>query len=355
MSEPLYTERDRETLRRRLRAAGAGAAEIEEALRTATAGALALDLALRGPGESVALADAATAAGLSEDEAGAMWRALGFAAPDDLILSADEAQLLAGLVTLGREVVGEERLLGFARVLGGATGVLAEAVVDAFRIGIEAPELGAGAGYAEIVERFTELARTAFPVFVEGLGVLTRGHMVRTARGAWTTDEGRSAVTRDTTIGFADIVGYTGHSRGLSVTDLASAVGRFEADVADLVAQAGGRLVKFIGDAAMFAFDDPATGCRVALAVAERFADDPRLPPVRVGLACGPAVALHGDYYGEVVNLAARLAEAAAPSQVLVAAAVPERARDGFDFEPVAEMPLKGFDGTVAGFSLRAR
>jgi adenylate cyclase len=352
MSAPLYSERDRETLTRQLSAAGASEAQIDEALRTATAGALALDLALGGGGERVPLADAAAAADLDEDEAAALWRALGFAAPDDVSLTADEAQLLAVLVSLGREVVGAERLLGFARALGGATRVLADAVVDAFRVGIEAPELGAGAGYADVVERFTELARNAFPVFIEGIGVLTRGHMVRAARGAWTTDEDLSAVTRDATIGFADIVGYTGHSRSLSVTDLASAIGTFEADVADLVASAGGRLVKFIGDAAMFAFEDPATGCTVALEVAERFADNPRVPPVRVGVACGPAVALHGDYYGEVVNLAARLADAAPPSQVLVSASVAEGAGEGFRFEPVSDLPLKGFDGTVAGFRL---
>ena len=137
--------------------------------------------------------------------------------------------MLRTLFDLGREVVGEERVVGFARVLGWATAVLGEALVDAFRIQVEVPRLGAGTTYAEIVEQYTQLASAAFPTFVEGLGVLTRAHMLRMSRSAWAPDEEQSAVTREQTIGFADLVGYTGHSRVLSTTDLASAIGRFAA------------------------------------------------------------------------------------------------------------------------------
>jgi hypothetical protein len=115
-----YSETDRATIARRLAEAGGSEEEIAEAERSGTLGALALDLALRPPGEMASLADAAARAGLSLDEAITLWRALGFAVPSDgsLRLTSAEARMLQVLMELGREVVGEERILGFARVLG---------------------------------------------------------------------------------------------------------------------------------------------------------------------------------------------------------------------------------------------
>jgi adenylate cyclase len=349
-----YSESDRAEVMRLLAKAGGSEDEISEAAGSGTLGILALDLALRPAGEMVTLAEAAENAGLALEEATALWRALGFAVPDDgsLRLTSAEAGMLSSLFALGREVVGEERLLGFARVLGWATAVLGEALVDAFRVQVEVPRLGAGARYPEIVEQYTELAKTAFPTFVDGLGILTRAHMLRVSRSAWSADERRSAVTREQTVGFADLVGYTGHSRVLSTTDLAGAIGRFETQVTDLVSQFGGRLVKFIGDEAMFIVEDPAKGCELALALAESFDSDTDLPPIRIGLAAGPAVALHGDYYGEVVNLAARLVKAAEASQIMVSDSLRRAVGDRFAFEHAPELALKGFELPVPAYRL---
>jgi len=349
-----FSESDRTAILRQLRHAGASEQEIEEAERSGTLGVLALDLALRPPGETVSLADAAAGAGLSLEEATSLWRALGLAVPSDgsLRLTAPEARMFQLLTGLGREVVGEERTLGFARVLGWATAVVAEALVDAFRVQVEVPQLAGGTSYAEIVEHYTELATASFPTLVDGLDALTRAHMLRVSRSAWLPDEERSAVTREQTIGFADLVGYTTHSRTLSTSDLAFSIGRFETLVNDLVAQCGGRLIKFIGDEAMFIVEEASSACRLALTLVETFASDPALSPIRVGLATGPAVALHGDYYGEVVDLAARLVEAAEPSEVVVSSSLREAAGDGYLFEPVPEMTLKGFDAPVAALRL---
>src|SRR2546423_906065 len=69
--------------------------------------------------------------------------------------------------------------------------------------------------------------------------------------------------------------------------------------------------------------------------------------PVRVGLAHGTVVALYGDYYGETVNLAARLVNAADPSTVAVSQSLRERAGDAFDFEALPARELKGFGDPV--------
>jgi class 3 adenylate cyclase len=65
--------------------------------------------------------------------------------------------------------------------------------------------------------------------------------------------------------------------------------------------------------------------------------------PVRVGLAHGPVVGLYGDYYGETVNLAARLVRAATPSTLLVSETVRDRAGAAFTFQPLGPLVQKGF------------
>ena len=73
-----------------------------------------------------------------------------------------------------------------------------------------------------------------------------------------------------------------------------------------------------------------------------------------MGLAAGPAVALHGDYYGEVVNLAARLVKASEPSQVVVSESVRAAVGARFAFEDASELTPKGFDAPVAVYRLLA-
>lgn len=54
----------------------------------------------------------------------------------------------------------------------------------------------------------------------------------------------------------------------------------------------------------------------------------------------------HGDYYGPVVNLAARLADQAVPGELLVDDVTAADARD-LVFEPGGRRELKGFDKPV--------
>jgi len=164
----------------------------------------------------------------------------------------------------------------------------------------------------------------------------------------WSTDEERTAVTLERTVGFADLVGSTGVQRSLSVKELAEMVRRFEEQVWDLVSRVGGRVVKLIGDEAMFVVADPTAACDIGLGLVE---SSPY--PVRVGLAHGAVVGLYGDYYGETVNLAARLVRATAPSTVLTSATVRDQVGTALSFQPVGPLALKGFEPMVAYGVLR--
>jgi class 3 adenylate cyclase len=125
-------------------------------------------------------------------------------------------------------------------------------------------------------------------------------------------------------------------------------VRRFEELVWDVVTRAGGRVVKLIGDEAMFVVEDAVPACQIALDLVEL---SPY--PLRVGLARGAVVGLFGDYYGETVNLAARLAGVADASSAIVSEAVRSSAADAYSFAEEPVRRLKGFSGPIPVHRLR--
>jgi adenylate cyclase len=76
------------------------------------------------------------------------------------------------------------------------------------------------------------------------------------------------------------------------------------------VTEAGGRVVKLIGDEAMFVGPSAQGAVRGALELVEACKAS-GLPAARAGLALGPVLARGGDYFGRAVNLASRLVDAA--------------------------------------------
>ena len=112
-------------------------------------------------------------------------------------------------------------------------------------------------------------------------------------------------------------------------------------------AQHGGKPIKWLGDGVMFHFPEPGAGTQAALEmVAEAKAAG--LPPAHVGLHAGPVLFQEGDYFGQTVNVAARIADYARPGEVLVSREVVEAA-DGFaiEFTPIGPVDLKGVSGAV--------
>jgi len=83
----------------------------------------------------------------------------------------------------------------------------------------------------------------------------------------------------------------------------------------------GGRVVKTIGDEVMCRFPDASSAARAAIDMQRRLlalpvGPDARLK-VRIGFAWGPTVERAGDVFGDVVNVAARLASLAKADQIL--------------------------------------
>jgi adenylate cyclase len=108
--------------------------------------------------------------------------------------------------------------------------------------------------------------------------------------------------------------------------------------VYDTAAEHGGRVVKTIGDEAMFV-GLSAVVARIAVALRDA-AREHGLPAVRVGLAAGMVVARDGDFYGPVVNLASRLTEVVPPGEIYASGALRRELADDPSFTWTAVGPL---------------
>jgi adenylate cyclase len=118
-------------------------------------------------------------------------------------------------------------------------------------------------------------------------------------------------------VGFVDLVDFTRTSGSMPTDDLGRLLGRFEGLASDIITEAGGRVVKLIGDQAMLVFPTPEGAAQGAIELVDACASGD-LPSARAGVSLGPVLARGGDYFGRTVNLASRLVDVAAPDTVLV-------------------------------------
>ncbi len=219
--------------------------------------------------------------------------------------------ILKTLVSLTRDgLIDPEIALQVARVIGMSLANVATAVVDAGaarseeRREIEAhsEEPGdADDGAGSLAVRAGDL----LPFVSEVIEYSFRRHLRAATRRRVVLASSEGSETQ--VIGFADLVRFTELSLSLDDRELARLVGRFDSVVHDVVVRHEGRVVKMIGDAAMFSVVDPAQAALVALELSDEVARDPLLGGLRVGMASGPILARDGDLYGPVVNVASRL------------------------------------------------
>jgi adenylate cyclase len=112
----------------------------------------------------------------------------------------------------------------------------------------------------------------------------------------------------------------------------------------------GGRLVKLLGDGAMLQLNSPILGVEAALDVVETMRGEGALSS-HAGVHAGPVIERDLDVFGQTVNLASRIADAAAPGIVLASQVVAEAAGDApLRFEWVDDADLKGLPGPVSLF-----
>jgi adenylate cyclase len=168
-----------------------------------------------------------------------------------------------------------------------------------------------------------------------------RGMIGRAEREA-----GALANAQEMTVCFADLVGFTHMGVQLDAEELGGVAGRL-AQAASEVTKPPVRLIKTIGDAAMFVSPEPAPMVAMALELVAAF-EDADLPSLRAGVAYGPALLRAGDYYGHSVNLSSRVTAIARPGSVLCTQEVHDAAAGEFDWSFAGKHRLKGVANAVA-------
>jgi adenylate cyclase len=272
--------------------------------------------------------------------------------PDDR-LREDELSIVPFIelqLAEGFRPVAIERLL---RVQGDGTRRITEQEAAWWTSEVIEPAIAAGKGPEEIGN--AELADRMAPASEQALLAMFHAQQAH----AWTANiiEGfevlmanagiRSRLERPPAICFLDITGYTRltQERGDdAAADLSATLARL---VQRSSVRRGGRPIKWLGDGVMLYFGEPGAGVHAALEMVDGLAAA-GLPPAHVGLHAGPVLFQEGDYFGQTVNLSARIADYARQGEVLVSRAAADASSDEvITFTDIGPVELKGVSGTV--------
>jgi adenylate cyclase len=273
------------------------------------------------------------------------------AAPDDQVFGEEEVKAAASTrmfldVGLSEEAIGEiTRVLGEGMARLAAT--TAAAFVDAF--------LEPGDSEDEVAQRFASVAEQLIPAIDPVLVAAYKQHLAEAVRRGMLSqaerESGEAGRAQEFTVCFVDMVGFTRLGAQIDPQELGSVASRL-AELANDVTETPVRLVKTIGDAAMFVSPDPGALVSTALSLLEAV-DAADLPSLRAGVASGSALQRAGDFYGHAVNLASRVTGVARPGAVLCTAEVRDAAPDSFDWSFARKHKLKGMSEAVPLYRAR--
>jgi adenylate cyclase len=332
---------------------GAGIDELTVAVAQQRLHTLAGELAVLAATKRATLNEMAANAGTDPEFSERLWRAFGFADPGDEPLVCSEAdENVLVLFTALADLFGRDTALQIARTAGASLARMADAAIGAVRARIEAPIRSQGGDDVDVARRFVTLATEVVPRLYPMIEAVHRRHLAQAGRRftLWELPASETS-TVFAVIGFADLVGFTARTQELSPAALDEFVRSFEDIVLGTLTMAQARLVKLIGDEAMFVAGTATDATGIALAVLHGVAENGDLPPVKIGLAAGEVLVREGDVFGPAVNRAARLVAIAEPGTVVVDAEVASRL-DNDAADALGPRSLPGFDALVPVFRL---
>jgi adenylate cyclase len=151
---------------------------------------------------------------------------------------------------------------------------------------------------------------------------------------------------------FVDLSGFTRLTRERGDESAVVAAASLQRHADATATRHGGRLVKLLGDGAMLRLTDARVGVEAALILVETMSGEGALSS-HAGVHVGPVIERDLDVFGQTVNLASRIADAAGPGEVLASEAVAEAAGTGlFGFERMEDAELKGLPGPITLFRI---
>ncbi|WP_127112686.1 adenylate/guanylate cyclase domain-containing protein [Shimia sediminis] len=147
---------------------------------------------------------------------------------------------------------------------------------------------------------------------------------------------------------FTDIVNSSRLSSILGDRLWSSEMTRHFAALRDIIENHGGQFVKSLGDGTMSSFPTPAQSLQAAQSILRETttSDGPDIG-LRIGIHTGDVVQTEDDFFGTVVNKAARITANAAVNEIHVSDTTREMVADASDmrFANPVSVPLRGFDG----------
>jgi adenylate cyclase len=149
---------------------------------------------------------------------------------------------------------------------------------------------------------------------------------------------------------FADLTDFTRLTEE-SGDDVAAEIAvTFSRLASEVAADSGGEVIKWLGDGVFLRFGDPDDAVSASLEMVES-APSRGLPEAHIGVNAGPMLYDEGDYFGRTVNMAARIASQAGPSEVYVGESVADSVvGDRFQLTGIGAFELKGITEPVRIF-----
>ena len=345
----------RRELLEELAADGVPLEELRQAVAEDRLVLLPVERVLEGEGDRHTAAEVAERAGIDLDFLVRQRQALGLpiADPDQKALSEEDIEAAKRLQTVLEAGLPEEGVLDMGRVLG-----MAMSQVAAASRGLIGEEIiRAVDDEREAAHLLAEAARRLTPLQAEALAYAYRLHLREQVRhdviGGAELAAGAPG-TQEVAAAFIDMVEFTRLGEKLPPEELGRVTGRLGQLAAD-VASSPVRLVKMIGDAAMLVCQEPEPLLDAALAMIEAAEEEGEdFPLLRAGAAWGAALPRAGDWYGRPINLASRITDVARPASVLCSGDLHEAAGDGYRWSFAGERRLKGIQGSVKLFRVRA-
>jgi adenylate cyclase len=332
----------REQLLTRLLDDGFGEEDLRRAVKENRLALLPVDRVLGG---AYTAAEIEERSGLPASNVIRIRRILGLPKPEpaDRVFTDEDVEAARAIKLFLDAGFDEERIIEITRVLGEGMARLSATITAAFVDTFLEP----GASEADVALRFASLAEqltpATGPILVAGFKNHLRDSVQRGMLGLEELETGATGSSQEVAVCFADLVGFTRLGGQVEVHELSTVAGRL-AGLAVSLPEPPVRLVKTIGDAAMFVSPDPAPLVDVALALVDAFEAE-GLPSLRAGISLGPAVMHAGDYYGNSVNVASRVTGIARPGSVLCTREVRDAAGDQFHWSAAGRHRLKGVSG----------
>lgn len=338
-----------------LRARGVGEDELRRAVAEDRLAILPVELVLDPPG-TLTLAELAARSGGDADQLARSLQALGLGlpGPGDKAFDEDDVEVARALALFRAMGLDEEAMLDTARHLGqslSTTAMILRQMVAVAVLEEGDSEADFGLRLAEVAERLTPLAGTV-------VARILHWHLREGVRRDVVTGAERQAGRLEgferTTVAFADLVGFTRLGQQVDPTALGAVATRL-ADLTRSVLDPPAVIVKTIGDEVMLAAPRPGPVARTLVRLLERAAQEDGFPPLRAGVADGPALHRGGDWYGATVNLASRIVARARPGSILASESVRSALRDDPElrFSDAGTFDLKGVQGHPRLYRLR--